>query len=133
MSEQEKKHQRIYDLLNAESKPKFLCLPYTKQRKIFTEKELFKENWEWKIEQKRKERFLTALATTICLKKVSELSSASEEEGWLSLARRGLVSSAHVVWSWWKSQYRKMVSLSLCRKTFKLKGNKKFRTWTKKS
>ena len=26
-----------------------------------------------------------------------------------------------------------MVSLSLCRKTFKLKGNKKFRTWTKKS
>ena len=25
------------------------------------------------------------------------------------------------------------VSLSLCRKTFKLKGNKKFRTWTKKS
>ena len=33
----------------------------------------------------------------------------------------------------WKSQHRKMVSLSLCRKTFKLKGNKKFRTWTKKS
>ena len=26
-----------------------------------------------------------------------------------------------------------MVSLSLCQKTFKLKGNKKFRTWTKKS
>ena len=25
------------------------------------------------------------------------------------------------------------VSLSFCRKTFKLKGNKKFRTWTKKS
>ena len=25
------------------------------------------------------------------------------------------------------------VSLSLCRRTFKLKGNKKFRTWTKKS
>ena len=24
-------------------------------------------------------------------------------------------------------------SLSLCRKTFKLKGNKKFRAWTKKS
>ena len=25
-----------------------------------------------------------------------------------------------------------MVSISLCRITFKLKGNKKFRTWTKK-
>ena len=35
MSEQEKKLQRIFDLLNAETKPKFLCLPYTKQRKTF--------------------------------------------------------------------------------------------------
>ena len=43
MSEQEKKLQRIYDLLNAETKSKFLCLPFTKQRKKFTEKELFKE------------------------------------------------------------------------------------------
>ena len=34
MSEQEKK-QRIYDLLNAETKQKFLCLLYTKQRKYF--------------------------------------------------------------------------------------------------
>ena len=33
----------------------------------------------------------------------------------------------------WKSQHRKMVCLSLCRKTFQLKGNKKFRAWTKKS
>ena len=46
MSEQEKKRQRIYDLLNAETKPKFLCLPYTKQRKIFfTEKE-----FQWGVE-----------------------------------------------------------------------------------
>ena len=73
MSEREKKRQRTYDLLNAKTKPKFLCLSYTKQRKnfyrkrepmiclmpkpsqsffvyhiqskekIFTEKELFKE------------------------------------------------------------------------------------------
>ena len=28
----------------------------------------------------------------------------SEEEGWLSLARRGLVAGAHVVWGSWKSQ-----------------------------
>ena len=30
MSEQENKRQRIYYLLNAKTKPKFLCLPYTK-------------------------------------------------------------------------------------------------------
>ena len=34
----------------------------------------------------------------------------------------------------WKRRHRNIVLLSsLCRKTFKLKGNKKFRTWTKKS
>ena len=38
------------------------------------------------------------------VKKVSELSSASGEDGWLSLARRGFVSGAHVVWGKWKSQ-----------------------------
>ena len=41
MSEQEKKRQRVYDLLNAETKPKFLCLPYTKQRKLFNRKRAF--------------------------------------------------------------------------------------------
>ncbi len=55
MSEQEKKWQRIYDLLNAKTKPKFLCLPYTKQRKNFTGKEPFKE----------KVGFLIALTTVI--------------------------------------------------------------------
>ena len=30
----------------------------------------------------------------------------------------------------WKSQKRMIVPLSLCRRTFKLKGNKKVRTWT---
>ena len=43
MSEQEKKRQKIYNLLNSETKLKFFCLPYTKRRKIFKEKELFKE------------------------------------------------------------------------------------------
>ena len=33
----------------------------------------------------------------------------------------------------WKSQNGKIVSLSLCRRTSKLKGNKKVRTWTEKS
>ena len=64
MSVQEKKWQRIYDLLNAETKPKFLCRIQSKE-KIFTEKELFKEKWEWRIGQKWKEGFLTALATVI--------------------------------------------------------------------
>ena len=35
MSEQEKKRQRLCDLLNTETKPKFLYQPYTKQRKLF--------------------------------------------------------------------------------------------------
>ena len=55
----------MYDFLNAETKPKYLCLPYTNQRKNFTEKELLKEKEESMIEQKTKEGFLTALATAI--------------------------------------------------------------------
>ena len=48
MSEQEKKRQRVYYLLNAETKPTFLCLLCIKQLYLFifflfTEKELFKE------------------------------------------------------------------------------------------
>ena len=45
ISEQEKKQQKIYDLLNTETKPKFLCQLYTRKRIFFlTKKELFKEN-----------------------------------------------------------------------------------------
>ena len=43
MSEQEKKRQRINDLLNTETKLKFLCLLYTKQEKFFYSKEISKE------------------------------------------------------------------------------------------
>ena len=32
-----------------------------------------------------------------------------------------------------KPEYKECVSLSLCRRSFKLKGNKKFRTWTEKT
>ena len=53
MSEQEKKQQRIYDLLNAKIRPKFLCL-HTKLKEIFTGKDLFKEEGEWRTEQKMK-------------------------------------------------------------------------------
>ena len=42
MSEQEKKRQRNYDLLNAETKSKFICLLYKKQSKeIFLQKKSF--------------------------------------------------------------------------------------------
>ena len=52
--------------LKFETKPKFLCLPYTKQRKFFffTEKEVFKEKGEWKIEQKMKRVFFVTVFTT---------------------------------------------------------------------
>ena len=59
-------------MLNAETKPIFLRLPYAKQRNFFffTEKRLFKEKGEWRVEQKKKKKkekkdFLTALATKI--------------------------------------------------------------------
>ena len=35
MNEQEKKQQRTYDLLSAETMPKCLCLSYTKQKKKY--------------------------------------------------------------------------------------------------
>ena len=67
MSEQEKKRQRIYDLLHAKTKPKFLCLPYTKhsKKKKNYRKKLYKETGEWMIEKKERKGFLIALAWTI--------------------------------------------------------------------
>ena len=41
MSDQEKKRQRIYDMLYAETKPQFLCLPYSKRRKKIYRKRAF--------------------------------------------------------------------------------------------
>ena len=52
----------------------------------------------WVMHRKRARRILGDL------KKSVELSPASGEDGWLSLARRGLVSGAHVVWGRWKNQ-----------------------------
>ena len=70
----------------------------------------------------------------ILKKSVAELSPASEENGWLSLARGGLGEVSHEIGGQMKKpELKECVSLSLCRRTFKLKGNKKFRTWTKKS
>ena len=58
MSEQEKKLQRIYDLLNAETKPKFLCLLYTKQReKKITEEEFLRKRWSGESNKNEKKVF----------------------------------------------------------------------------
>ena len=65
MSEQKKKKKRyeIYDLLNAKTKSKFLCLPYTKQRQNFYRKRPF--YGKKGIEELTKFFFLTALASAI--------------------------------------------------------------------
>ena len=72
------------------------------------------------------------------LRKVSELSSCVQTEKLSSSVRRrrlafrasrGLAAGART----WFGADEKVVKERLCRKTFKLKGNKKFRTWTKKS
>ena len=65
MSEQKKKRQRIYDLLNADTKPKFLYLPYTNQRKHFYRKSSFKKKGGGGSNKKRKEGFFTALDTVV--------------------------------------------------------------------
>ena len=61
----------------------------------------------------------------------------TERDGGLSLACGDLCGGCHTCCGGergrWKSQNRKIVPLSLCWRTFKLKGNKKARTWTKKS
>ena len=85
-SEQEKKRQIIYDLLNAETKPKFSCLPYTKQRIFFfTEKDLFEEkrgveDWTKKKKKKKtKRKLLTALATEIKKDPTTSISKHASE------------------------------------------------------
>ena len=52
------------------------------------------------MHRKRARRILGDLK----ISQLVELRSTSEEDGWLSLARRGLVSGAHVVWGRLKSQ-----------------------------
>ena len=67
-------------------------------------------------------------------KKSVELSPASEEDGWLSLVRRGETSSLCRVRTWFGAVGKVSIErMCISRKTFKLKGNKKFCTWTKKS
>ena len=59
ISEQEKKRQRIYGLLNAKTKPKVPLSTIYKTKKIlfFFYKRGFKEKGEWRIEQILKKGF----------------------------------------------------------------------------
>ena len=60
MSEPNKKRRRIYYLLYAETEPKFLCLPYTKQRKNLLQKKSFlrkKRSWAGNKKTKNKKFF----------------------------------------------------------------------------
>ena len=59
MSEQAKKRQRIYDLLNTETKEKFLCLPFL-QKKSFLRKRC-----DGGLNKKETKGISTGLATAI--------------------------------------------------------------------
>ena len=66
MSEQEKKRQRIYDLLNIETKTKFLLSTVYKAKKKFLQKKSFSRKMgSGGLNKKWKEGFLTALTTAI--------------------------------------------------------------------
>ena len=66
MGKQKKKRQRIGDLLNAETKLKFLCVPYTKQKQDLLQKKNFlRKRGSGGLNKKRNEGFLTALVTAI--------------------------------------------------------------------
>ena len=59
MSVQEKKRQRICDLLNAETKQKFICLPSRKQRKNAVKELFLRKKKDWRSEQKTKIRLFS--------------------------------------------------------------------------
>ena len=66
MSKQEKKRRRIYYLLNAETKPNVLCLPFTHQRKgISQQKSFLRKRGSIGWNKKKQEGFLTAFAKVI--------------------------------------------------------------------
>ena len=57
MSDQEKKRQRIYDLLNAETKKKFLCLPYTNLRRKIYRKSFLRKKGNVGLNKNEKKAF----------------------------------------------------------------------------
>ena len=69
MSEQEKKQQRIYDLLYAKTNPKFPCLLYTnKILSFYSKRDFLRKKGSVGLKKKKtKEDFLTAPASAIKL------------------------------------------------------------------
>ena len=55
-----KKRNDKESMIHWTPKPSQSFGPYSKQRKKFTEKELFKEKRKWRIEQKMKSRFFNS-------------------------------------------------------------------------
>ena len=65
MREQEKKRQRIYDLLYAETKPFFIVYRIQSREIFLAEKEVFKKKGSEGLKKKRKKCFLNAFAMAI--------------------------------------------------------------------
>ena len=88
-------------MLNAETKPKFLCLPYTKKRKKITEKELFKEEGSGGLKKNRKEDFLIALTTAIMQDPSTSIRNhANELKVHEKIARTAIKQESSPVGSW---------------------------------
>ena len=65
---------------NKETEPKFLCLPYTKQRKFLSKKSFLRKRASEGLNKKRKKGFITALATAT--KKDSQRQKESPLMNW---------------------------------------------------
>ena len=61
MSEQEKKRQRIYDLFNAETKPKSICLQSQKKKKNLQKNSFLKKKGSGDLNKKRKGFLIVSL------------------------------------------------------------------------
>ena len=80
MSEQEKNDKESMFYLTPKPSQSFFVCRIQSKEKYFTEKKrLFKEKREWRIEQKRKESFLTALAAAIKKDPTTSISKYANE------------------------------------------------------
>ena len=86
MSEQEKKTQRIYDLLYTKTRAKFLSLPYTNEGKELQKKSIFMKNGEWKIEQKMKRKLFNC-SSLKRLRTIGQSQLESRPMNWKSMRK----------------------------------------------
>ena len=83
MSGQEKKRQRIYDLIDAETKPKFLCLP--KQRKSLQKKSFLRKSGCGGLNKKWKEGFFFNCSPTTSIRKHANELKVHEKIVWTAI------------------------------------------------